>query len=303
MLPPLKALIAFETVANSGSIGAAARELCVTQAAVSQQLKALESFLGVQLFERSKRGVLLTDRALQYLPVVSNTLQQLKHHTQSLFGKQEESVLRICVSRCICHSWLLSKLQDFSHRFPFIHLDIQTTELPSAAPCCHTDIEITDSFVSSPQTVAEKLFQEEWVLVSSPEYYQQHKEAISQGRFGELSSVAMPGSDECWGQWLEKNGLASHLPKKSLTLPDAYLVVQAVKSGMGLALVRSLVASRAVAEGSVIKVKGETLVAQSGYYMITHHNRHAKVNFFCQWLKDRIQQEFGMGRVVTAQVE
>ena len=144
MLPPLRALVAFEAVARLGSIGAAARELCVTQAAVSQQLKSLETFFDTTLFERSSKGVRLTSAAQQYQPIVSGSLAHLKLQTQILFGEKETDVLSLRVNHTFCHNWLLPRLASFYQKYPFIRLDIQLVDWPSTTPCQNVDIELTN---------------------------------------------------------------------------------------------------------------------------------------------------------------
>ena len=152
MLPPLRALVAFEAVARLGSIGAAARELCVTQAAVSQQLKSLETFFDTTLFERSSKGVRLTSAAQQYQPIVSGSLAHLKLQTQILFGEKETDVLSLRVNHTFCHNWLLPRLASFYQKYPFIRLDIQLVDWPSTTPCQNVDIELTNGKVESEDT-------------------------------------------------------------------------------------------------------------------------------------------------------
>lgn len=123
----------FEAGARLGAIGAAARELDVSQAAVSQQLKTLETFLGSQLFDRSQRGVTLTPSAQHYLPVVRGVLHHLIAQTQILFGEQQDAVLRLKVNHSIAYNWLMPRLADFTNRYPFIRLDMTLVDWPSGA--------------------------------------------------------------------------------------------------------------------------------------------------------------------------
>lgn len=290
MLPPLKALVAFEAVARLGSIGAAARELHVTQAAVSQQLKGLESFLDTQLFERNKRGVTLTQSAQQYLPVVAGSLQHLRLQTQILFGAQQDDVLSIKVNHSICHNWLLPKLTDFTYRFPFIRLDLSLVDWPSTTPCTDADVELTNGYVESEFTRNERLFQETWLLVCSPEFYLANEVALTQQKFEGMPAVQVKGYEESWMQWLSHNGVRPSLPNVQLEVSNSLHGLQAVKHGMGIMLVRSLVAQKSLDAGELVLASTALMPTDSAHYLITHHKRNAKVNFFCDWLSSQIQQ-------------
>ncbi|PST90640.1 LysR substrate-binding domain-containing protein [Photobacterium jeanii] len=290
MLPPLKALVAFEAVARLGSIGAAARELHVTQAAVSQQLKSLELFLGATLCYRSQRGVSLTHEAQQYLPVVTGTLHHLKAQTQFLFGEQQADVLRVKVNHSIGHTWLLPKLGDFAQKHPFIRLDISLVDWPSQQPCQEADVEITNGFTESPNTRAERLFQESWLLVCSPEFKSQYAQPLAQADLAELPAIQVKGYEESWIQWLNHNHCTLHPPSVQLEITNSLHGLQAAKHGLGVLLVRSLVAQEWLERGDVVTAVEGAMPSESAHYLITKKQRAAKVNFFCDWLHQQFSE-------------
>lgn len=291
MLPPLRALVAFEAVARLGSIGAASRELHVTQAAVSQQLKSLEAYLNATLFERSQRGVTLTQAAQQYLPVVSGALQHLKLQTQILFGEQQADVLTIKVNHTICHTWLMPKLRDFTTKFPFIRLDLKPVDWPSREPCNEADIELTNGFIESENTKAERLFQEQWLLICSPEFKQKHQADLEKGNIAHLPAIQVKGYEESWMQWLSHNGLSPVMPNIQLEISNSMHALDAAKHGIGLMLIRSLAARQALASGEVVLALDGSMPSESSHYLITRNTRGAKENFFCEWLHHQIQQD------------
>lgn len=293
MLPPLRALVAFESVARLGSIGAAARELCVTQAAVSQQLKSLEAFLGTTLFERSQKGVKLTSAAQQYQPIVSGSLTHLKLQTQTLFGEKESDVLSLRVNHTLCHNWLLPRLPHFYHKYPFIRLDIQLVDWPSTTPCQNVDIELTNGKVDSEDCHSERLFQEHWQLVCSPEFKQHYQHQLDAKDFSQLPAVQVKGYQENWLQWLSHNQFDVTLPNVQLEISNSLHALEAVKQGIGVLLVRSLAVSELLKNGDLVLAVDALMPAESSHYLITKNNRSAKVNFFCDWLHH--QTEDGEG--------
>lgn len=289
MLPPLRALVAFEAVARLGSIGAAARELCVTQAAVSQQLKSLETFFDTTLFERSSKGVRLTSAAQQYQPIVSGSLAHLKLQTQILFGEKETDVLSLRVNHTFCHNWLLPRLASFYQKYPFIRLDIQLVDWPSTTPCQNVDIELTNGKVESEDTHFERLFQEHWQLVCSPEFKERYQEQLDAHDFASLPTVQVKGYRENWLQWLSHNRFEMSLPQVQLEISNSLHALEAVKQGVGVLLVRSLAVTELLKKGEVVLASDAFMPAESAHYLITKHSRSAKVNFFCDWLYHQIE--------------
>lgn len=289
MLPPLRALVAFEAVARLGSIGAAARELCVTQAAVSQQLKSLETFFNTTLFERSSKGVRLTSAAQQYQPIVSGSLAHLKLQTQILFGEKETDVLSLRVNHTFCHNWLLPRLASFYQKYPFIRLDIQLVDWPSTTPCQNVDIELTNGKVESEDTHFERLFQEHWQLVCSPDFKAQYQEHLDARDFASLPTVQVKGYRENWLQWLSHNQFEMSLPQVQLEISNSLHALEAVKQGVGVLLVRSLAVTELLKKGVVVLASDALMPAESAHYLITKHSRSAKVNFFCDWLYHQIE--------------
>src|SRR5918995_7135745 len=94
-LPPLNALRAFEATARHLSVKNAAEELCVTPGAVSQMVKALESHLGIKLFQRVNRGIYLTDAGQSYLPPVRNAFRQIAEASRRITGSADTGLLTV----------------------------------------------------------------------------------------------------------------------------------------------------------------------------------------------------------------
>jgi LysR family glycine cleavage system transcriptional activator len=97
-LPPLNALRAFEAAARSESFTQAARELCVTQGAVSHQVKLLEATLGIKLFNRERQRLVITDAGREYLNVVRDALDRIAVGTERLVQRQNAGVLTVSTS-------------------------------------------------------------------------------------------------------------------------------------------------------------------------------------------------------------
>src|SRR5246127_5895056 len=113
-LPQLNALKAFEAAARHESFTRAAEELCVTQGAVSHQVKALEAGLGVKLFNRERQRLIITDAGRDYLSVVRDALDRIAMGTERLVQRQSSGMLTVSTSPDFAAKWLVHRLRRFS---------------------------------------------------------------------------------------------------------------------------------------------------------------------------------------------
>ncbi|HVJ37880.1 MAG TPA: LysR substrate-binding domain-containing protein [Stenotrophomonas sp.] len=123
---PLNALRAFEAAARHQNLTRAAAELCVSQAALSHQIKALEAHLGVRLFHRLPRGVALTDEATALYPVLGDCFDRIAATLEQFSGGRYRHVLAVGVVATFATGWLLPRLADFAATHPDIELRVQT---------------------------------------------------------------------------------------------------------------------------------------------------------------------------------
>jgi LysR family glycine cleavage system transcriptional activator len=126
-LPPLNALKSFEAAARYESFTRAAEELCVTQAAVSQQVKALEAQLGIKLFNRERQRLKINEAGRDYLMVVREALDRIAAGTERLMQRQSAGTLTVSTSPDFAAKWLVHRLASFSEAYPGINLRISAT--------------------------------------------------------------------------------------------------------------------------------------------------------------------------------
>ena len=141
-LPPLNQLRVFEASARLLSFTRAARELHLTQPAVSQQIKGLERQVGRPLFVRRHQGLDLTEAGIAYLPIVQRALAALTTGTQAVFGRRDELHLTVQVNLSFAIYWLTPRLPDFVLSHPDIVLDLVTVIHGPERTAAAADIEI-----------------------------------------------------------------------------------------------------------------------------------------------------------------
>src|SRR4029079_10915940 len=126
-LPPLNALKAFEAAARHQSFTRAAEELCVTQGAVSHQVKALEAELGLKLFSRQRPRLLITDSGRSYLGIVRDALDRIANGTEQLLRRQKSGVLTVSTSPNFAAKWLVHRRRRFAQAPPAIELRVSAS--------------------------------------------------------------------------------------------------------------------------------------------------------------------------------
>src|SRR5215203_5488140 len=126
-LPPLNALKTFEAAARHESFTRAAEELCVTQGAVSHQVKALEAELAVKLFNRERQRLIITEAGRDYLTVVRDALDRIALGTERLLQRQNAGVLTVSTSPDFAAKWLVHRLGHFAEAHPAIDLRVSAT--------------------------------------------------------------------------------------------------------------------------------------------------------------------------------
>src|SRR6266852_3511964 len=126
-LPPLNALRAFEAAARHESFTRAAEDLCVTQGAVSHQVKALEAELGLKLFNRERQRLVITEAGRAYLVVVRDAFDRIADGTERLLQRQSGGALSVSTSPNFAAKWLVHRLGRFAEVHPDIHLRVSAT--------------------------------------------------------------------------------------------------------------------------------------------------------------------------------
>src|SRR5260221_670969 len=167
-LPPLNALRAFEATARHLSVKHAADELCVTPGAVSQLLKALEAHLGVTLFRRVNRGILLTDAGQEYLPPVRNAFRQIGEATRRLTAAVDSGILRLSVTPFFAAAWLVPRLGEFHAAHPDIDLQVVTGNALVDFSRDGVDIAVRHGLGRYPGLRSERVLVVEIVPVAAP---------------------------------------------------------------------------------------------------------------------------------------
>ena len=244
----LSALRAFEAAARHLSFTRAGLELSVTQAAISHQVKGLEERLGLELFRRTPRGLVLTDEGRALMVPVSDTFERLSRALGQFEGGRLKEVLTVGAVGTFAVGWLLERLPDFQTRHPAIDLRLLTNnnKVDLAGESLHYAIKFGDGAWHCIHS--EKIMDAPCSAVCSPQTASRLRVPSDLADFPLLRSYR--ASD--WPQWLEKAGVQGIAARGPL-FDSSWIMVQAALRGEGVALVPVAMFRRELECGLLVK--------------------------------------------------
>jgi LysR family transcriptional regulator, regulator of gene expression of beta-lactamase len=259
---PLNALRAFEASARHLSFTKAAIELCVTQAAVSHQVKALEQRLGLVLFRRLPRGLALTDEGLALLPDLSQSFDRIADLLEHFAGGRVREVLNLGVVGTFAVGWLMPRLNAFHAAHPFVDLRLSTNNNRVDIAAEGLDIAIRFGDGAWHGTESEKLFAAPFAPLCTPEIAARLREPCDLKRETLLRSYR---SDE-WPLWFAAAGVDAPSIKGPV-FDSSWTMIEAALIGLGVALAPPRMFQRQLMEGRI--AQPFAIGVETGSYWLT----------------------------------
>jgi len=274
-LPSLNALRAFEAAARHLSLTKAARELNVTPAAVSHQVKALEADLGVSLLRRVKGEFVLTETAQSVLPVLRGGFDQIAEAARRLRADEGRHFLTISVSPTFASTWLVRRLGAFKAAFPETDVRLQTTDKMADFARDGVDVSIRFGAGDYPGLQAIRLFAEEIYPVCSPQLLKRGPPLDSPTALAghtllhvEWTWALTKGGTLDWQMWLHAAGAEDVDAQRGPRFSHASLALQAAIEGQGLALGSDSLAGDDLAAGRLVCPFDVVLPVNFAYYLV-----------------------------------
>ena len=291
-LPSLNSLRAFEAAARHLSFTLAAAELNVTQAAVSHQIKSLEERLGIPLFRRLNRALLLTDAGQTLYPAMSNALDVMATAIDRLHRHDKSGELTITTMDSFAATWLVPRLAQFQKMHPDIDIRITTSDQMVDFSRENVDMAIRYGQGDWPGVFVEPLMVEEMFPVCAPSLLQS---GAALNTPADLKHHMLLHDDMRvdWRMWLMAAGEPDIDTKRGLSYQHSNLVVQAAEQGDGVALARSVLVSNSLATGKLVKPFDLALPVTYAYYVVCPHGNvnRPKIKAFRLWLAAMARSE------------
>jgi len=290
----LNALRAFEAAARHRSFVAAADELNVTPAAVGQLVRGLEEALGIELFHRSQAGtarLVLTDAARMALPDLQTGFDLLSAAVEWLKAGRSRIAIAVTVPPAFADKWLLARVDRFRARHPDYDLRIDTNGRLVDFTADRIDVGIRYGGGRWPGLDATFLLRDEFFPVCSPALLtgKYPLKAAADLRHHPLihdMSMSFESAFPTWHSWLRSAGVPDIDCEHGLQINDSAAVIQAAIAGNGVALGRTTLVAKDLAEGRLVRPFGEVLPCDFAYYIVHRQQCRAKpaIVAFKEWL-------------------
>ena len=266
-LPSLNALKAFEATARHESVTKAAHELCVTQGAISQQVKALEVELGVRLFARERQRLSITDAGRTYLEVVRDAFDRISMGTERILERQKSGVLTLTTSPDFAAKWLVNRLGRFSEAHPDIDLRVSASLHHVDFAREDFDLAIRHGNGQWPGLHATRLCTEELFPVCSPKLLD-GRGALRKPRDVTRHRLLYTNSTDGWARWLALAGVDGVDFKRGTLFNQSSMAIDAAVDGQGIAIGRTALVSWDLLSGRLVRPFKPALEAPYAYWFV-----------------------------------
>ena len=290
-LPPMNSLRAFEAISRLGSVSKAAEELCVSQGAVSQQLRNLEDYFGKELFQRSTNSFNLTEEGEEFAAVVQQSLEQVAAAASKIVREKLQHTLRISATATITAKWLMPKLGQFYEAHPGVSVILDESLQLVTFKNDGFDGAIRFADGNFEDLNADHLITIKIYAVASPAYIEKH---------GRLESIQNPVGHFLIDNYHDSKNISSqHIHWRDIVdgdldemdvehqvYPDGLQSLNAAIHGQGIALVSTFLFENEVDAGNLVILSEQIHEYRNRYYFVTPKGArpNQELDDFRDWL-------------------
>ncbi|MGB1198745.1 MAG: transcriptional regulator GcvA [Thalassotalea sp.] len=291
-LPPLNALKAFEASARQLSFTKAAEELFVTQAAISHQIKSLEEHLGLKLFMRKNRSLLLTEEGQSYFLDIKDIFTSLHEATEKLLARGAKGAITVSLQPSFAIQWLVPRLTSFNVQHPEIDVRIKAVDQADNSLTEDVDVAIYHGRGRWPDVYAEQLHTEYLVPVCSP-LLLSGKKPINTMHDLANHTLLHDTSRRDWKRWFKEANVKGINVNHGPIFSHSAMVVQAAVHGQGVALAQSVLAKPELDAGRLVNLFDHRLISKNAFYIVCreHQMDVGKISAFREWMLATVAQE------------
>jgi LysR family transcriptional regulator, glycine cleavage system transcriptional activator len=289
-LPPLNALRAFEAAARHLNFSRAADELSVTPGAVSQQIQNLEDYVGVALFKRTPKGLLLTDAAQTALPALREAFDRLAEAASLLTAAVDGRRLTLTAPPSFAAKWLVPRLKRFEEAYPqvdvWLSADMDIVDFAAG----EIDMAIRYGAGRYPGLELQRLMSETVIPVASPGLMNENPLATPEdlARHTLLHDGSPDADESCpdWSMWLAARGIRGVDGTRGPRFNQSSLVIEAAMGGRGVALAKRTLAQDDLDAGRLVAPLQIATAVDFAYYLVHPKvkGRLPQVKAFVAWI-------------------
>ncbi|WP_164937141.1 LysR substrate-binding domain-containing protein [Bradyrhizobium vignae] len=290
LMPPLNPLHVFDVTARLGSFTKAAEKMRVTQPAISRQIRTLENFLGVQLFERDRQGAKITPTGEQFHRQISPALQIISRAATNLTEMRRIEPLRVRAYTTFASKWLIPRLPSFYVAYPKIKLDISNVVAPVDFARDRIDLAIQFGNGRWPAAESELLFKDLIQPVCSPKLLKR----VRLVELDDLNNVQLLHSHyrrTDWHDWLAAVQRTDLLSSNEVSFSSSVLTYQAAIAGVGVAIGQIHLLKNELDSRMLVPLFNAPLERKLAHYVVWPKNRplNRRARSFLSWLRVQLR--------------
>lgn len=284
-IPPLSAVRVFEAAARHENFTSAAAELGMTQAAVSYQVKLLEERLGVPLFRREKKRVLLTEAARRIAPQIGGAFDALESAFASIRA-EDEALLTVSTSNTFANTWLAWRLGSFQMGHPDMAVRLLTSDALADFSSDDVDVAIRAGRGPWPELSQDLLLQIDFTPMCSPGFLRRHGPTFAPADLLRLPLISP--HDSWWSFWLHEAGVEApdQVSRTGVRLDSQAHEGHAAMAGQGMAMLTPFFWRNDLAEGRLVRPFDQVSTRGYAYWLVCPEARRGvpKIKRFREWL-------------------
>lgn len=288
-LPRLDYLLAFEAAAELESFAAAAKELNVSETAVSRKIRLLETHFDCALFLRGHRSVQLTDHGRKLLSGITPALKALERTSETMVQGQSRSTVRMAATNSVSSLWLMPRLRKFQMSNHNVTINLFSSDHDVECMTEAFDLAILRGDGDWPGYDAQRLFGETVFPVCAPGYAVNHPHLAGPEDLLNQSLIEVTSNHTEWLNWKTwLSELGTEPDVRHSTFVNTYpLAIQAALDGLGIALGWGHLVDRHLQDGSLVRPMRDAHVrTKSGYYLLRRQGapKHPETDVVARWL-------------------
>lgn len=281
--------MAFEAAARKGSFTAAARELNLTQGAVSRQVGALEAQLNVMLFQRVRKSIILTDVGKLYAQEIAVALKAVRNASLNAMRDQQGGILNLAILPTFGTRWLMPRFPDFLKRNPKITVNFSSKLSPFDFNSENIHAAIHFGLPDWPDADSCYLMGEKAIPVCAPSLIDSEMPKNPQD-IALLPLLNLETRPYAWADWFAQNDTPPPVGS-GMVFEQFALVTQAAIAGLGAALLPKFLIETELERGELVQLLDLPLKGEEGYYLVTppHHSTFMPIIALRKWLLEQFQ--------------
>jgi len=286
---PLRGLRCFCVAAECLSFKETASQLYLTPSAVSHQIKQLEESLGMSLFERQTRAVILTAEGRRFYQAINPLMQGLSATVAEFCQTKREQVVSITLPEFFASEFFVPRLVGWSAQHPAINLRLETVKSRQEVTK-HTDLQIILASSKPTDKKAHQLFPISYVPACSADWYQRLMvDPLELPALETVPLIVHQARPWCWHQWADQAGYEDFRPKQIIQLDSMFSVARAAQQGLGVALIPLPISQAWFDSGSLVRLFAEELHTRDHYYLVQHDSSEGRpeIQLLIDWVLAR----------------